>query len=132
MWLANSLFRRSLRRANDRKGDKYGSMDTFDMYMHMFSLCLPPHHHQQWNPQRWARHRRRRAHLCGGGRRPPPLCLATTEVSSCHNRHLASPQRTTFLAAPDIRRGKRGCKLPMFFGHNSTLVAPFEASMGAK
>ena len=32
--------------ANDRKGDKYGSMDTFDMYMHMFSFCLPPHHHQ--------------------------------------------------------------------------------------
>ena len=24
------------------------------MYLHMCSLCLPPHHHQQWNPQRWA------------------------------------------------------------------------------
>ena len=48
----------------------------------------------------------------GGGRlrRPPPfvvpLCLATTEVSSCHDRHLVLPQRTSFLAAPDIRRGK--------------------------
>ena len=51
----------------------------------------------------------------GGGRlrRPPPfvvpLCLATTEVSSCHNRHLVLPQRTSFLAATEIRRGKRGC-----------------------
>ena len=38
-----------------------------------------------------------------------PLCLATTEVSSCHNRHLVSPQRTSFLAAADTPRGKRGC-----------------------
>ena len=51
----------------------------------------------------------------GGGqlRRPTPfvvpLCLATTEVSSCHSRHLVLPQRTSFLAAPDIRRGQRGC-----------------------
>ena len=51
----------------------------------------------------------------GGGRlrRPPPfvvpLCLATTEILPCHNRHLVLPQRTSCLAAPDIRRGKRGC-----------------------
>ena len=83
--------------------------------------------------------RRPLGRLHKGGRPPSaaapfvvPLCLATTEVSSCHNRHLVLPQRTSFLAAPDIRRGKRGCKLPMFFGHNSTLVAPFGASMGAK
>ena len=60
MWLASSSFRPSLCRANVKKGDKYGSMDRFDLYIHMFSLCLPPHHHQQWNPQRWARRRRRR------------------------------------------------------------------------
>ena len=52
-WLAGDVVshaRRSERSADNRKGDKYGSMDTFDMYMHMFSLCWPPHHHQQWNP----------------------------------------------------------------------------------
>ena len=30
------------------KSTRFINTDTFDMYMHMFSLCLPPHHHQQW------------------------------------------------------------------------------------
>ena len=38
----------------------------------------------------------------GGGLRPPPfvvpLSLATTEVLSCHNRHLVLPQRTSRVA----------------------------------
>ena len=41
------------------------------------------------------------APLCGGGRRPPPLCLATTEILSCHNRDLALPQRTSCLATTE-------------------------------
>ena len=41
--------------------------------------------------------------------RPPPLCIATTVVLSCHNRHLVLPQRTSRLATPEIRRGKTGC-----------------------
>ena len=40
--------RRKRNNRNNRNHDKYASTDTFDMYMHMFSLCLPPHHHQQW------------------------------------------------------------------------------------
>ena len=48
--------------------------------------------------------RRRPPPLCGGGRRPPPLSLATTEVLSCHNRHLVLPQRTSRVATREIRR----------------------------
>ena len=69
---------------------------------------------------------------CGGGRRPPPLFLATTEVLSCHNEHPVLPQRTSRLATEEIRRiaSQRRMDVPMFFGHNSTLAAPFGASMG--
>ena len=74
----------------------------------------------------------------GGGRlrRPPPfvvpLFLATTEVLSCHNEHPVLPQRTSRLATQEIRRiaSQRRMDVPMFFGHNSTLAAPFGASMG--
>ena len=65
------------------------------MYMHMFSLCLPLHHRQQWNPQRWARRRRRRAHLCAprrpkaasigwwwwGGKHSENICIYISNVS---------------------------------------------------
>ena len=76
--------------------------------------------------------RRRPPPLCGGGRRPPPLFLATTEVLSCHNEHPVLPQRTSRLATQEIRRiaSQRRMDVPMFFGHNSTLAAPFGASMG--
>ena len=42
--------------------------------------------------------------LCGGGRRPPPLCVATTEVLPCRNRHLVLPQRTSRLPTREIGR----------------------------
>ena len=79
-----------------------------------------------------------RLHKGGGGRlrRPPPfvvpLFLATTEVLSCHNEHPVLPQRTSRLATQEIRRiaSQRRMDVPMFFGHNSTLAAPFGASMG--
>ena len=56
---------------------------------------------------------------------PQRSCLATT-------RHLALPQRTSRLATREIRRiaSQRRMDVPMLFGHNSTLAAPFGASMG--
>ena len=71
----------------------------------------------------------------GGGRLrwPPPimvtLSLATTEVLSCNSRHLVLRQRTPRLAAHIS--SQRRVMSRFVFSHNSTLVAPFGASIGA-
>ena len=74
-------------------------------------------------------------------------CLATAHIFSCRTRY-PSRQDTICVSPssfnmhhPSSCMHHTRCimhhllttrKLPMFFGHNSTLVAPFGASMGAK
>ena len=76
-----------------------------------------------------------------GGR--PPLWRRPKAASlvSCHNRGLVLPQQTSCVATAHLSCGRTRDPsyrlsttndVPMLFGHNSTLVAPVGASMGAK